>query len=294
MTTENIFLPKLARILKNEKMTAMEHFLKLQLLDTEIVEEFQYRLGQFIEISVMGVGEAPFSICSMQNRSNILDFCIRSGGRVTSAINRLGEGSFVGVRGPYGNGFPMKEMEGSNLLLVAGGLGVAPLRSVLQYSLKNRAKYGEIAFLYGIRTYDTMLFRDEFRDLLSRGERSGCGFYLSYEDAKDRQCLLLEEEYTDRCMSGVVSRLFERVAVSPRDTYALVCGPSIMYKFVVQELTKRDIPPEKILISLERRMRCGLGKCGNCIIGDGTSIKYVCKDGPVFTYWDALRTKGML
>lgn len=291
---ENVFLPKLAKIVKNEKMTAMEHFLQLQLLDQKTAEEFQYNLGQFIEISVMGVGEAPFSICSMQNQKYLLDLCIRSGGRVTSAINRLSEGSLVGVRGPYGNGFPLKEMEGSNLLLVAGGLGVAPLRSILQYSLKNRAKYRDITFFYGIRTYDTMLFRDEFNGLLAGGDESGCKFYLSYEDPKDKQCLLLEAEYSDRCMSGVVSKLFERTELSPKDTYAIICGPSIMYKFVGQELTKRDVPPERILISLERRMRCGIGKCGNCIIGDGSSIRYVCKDGPVFTYWDALHTKGMI
>jgi len=291
---ENVFLPKLAKIVKNEKMTAMEHFLRLQLLDKKTAEEFQYNLGQFIEISIMGVGEAPFSICSMQNQKYLLDLCIRSGGRVTSAILRLGEGSLVGVRGPYGNGFPLKEMEGSNLLLVAGGLGVAHLRSILQYALKNRAKYRDITFFYGIRTYDTMLFRDEFNSLLAGGDESGCKFYLSYEDPKDEQCLLLEAEYSDRCMSGVVSKLFERTEISPKDTYAIICGPSIMYKFVGQELTKRDVPPERILISLERRMRCGIGKCGNCIIGDGSSIRYICKDGPVFTYWDALHTKGMI
>ena len=291
---ENVLLPKKAKILKNERMTATEHFLQLELLDKKISEEFNYRLGQFIEISVMGVGEAPFSICSMQNEGEPIELCIRTGGRVTTAINRLDVGSIVGVRGPYGNGFPMDKMEGSNLLLIAGGLGVAPVRSVLQYSMKNRSKYKDLAFFYGIRTYETMLFRDEFNSLLSRGDQCGCRFFLSYEDPKDKQCLLLESEHNNRCMCGVVSRLFDRIEISPYDTYAVICGPSVMYKFVVQELAKRNVPPEKILISLERRMRCGLGKCGHCIMGDGTSIKYVCKDGPVFTYWDALQTKDML
>jgi len=291
---DNVLLPKLARIVKNEKMTAQEHFLQVEILDKKIAEGFSYRLGQFIELSVMGVGEAPFSICSMQHQKRILEFCIRAAGRVTSAIVKLEPGSLVGIRGPYGNGFPMEEMEGSNLVLIAGGLGVAPIRSVLQYSLKNRAKYRDISFFYGIRTYDTMLFKTEFCNLLKGGESSGCKFFLSYEDLNDKQCLLLKEEYSDRCMGGVVSKLFEKAEISPNDTYAVICGPSIMYKFVVQELTKRDVPPERIVLSLERRMRCGIGKCGNCIMGDGTSIKYVCKDGPVFTYWDALHTKGML
>jgi sulfhydrogenase subunit gamma (sulfur reductase) len=291
---ENVFLPKLARVVKNESMTATERFLQAELLDESFAEGFDHNPGQFLEISIMGVGEAPITICSIRNQKGLIELCVRSAGRITSAINRLDVGSLLGIRGPYGNGFPMKKMEGSNLLLVAGGLGVAPLRSVLQYSLKNRAKYKHITFFYGIRTYDTMLFRDEFNNLLAEGERLGCKFFLSYEDPKDRQCLMLEAEHIEKCMCGVVTKLFERIEMSPKDTYAIICGPPIMYKFVVQELTRRNLPPERIFMSLERRMRCGTGKCGNCIMGDGASIKYVCKDGPVFTYWDALHTRGML
>ena len=291
---ENILLPNLAKIVRTEKMTAIERFLQAELLDTKFAEEFDYSPGQFMEVSVMGVGEAPISICSIPSKKGLIDLCVRNVGRVTNAIHHLDVGSLVGIRGPYGNGFPMEEMERSNLLLVAGGLGVAPLRSVLQYALKNRAKYKGITVFYGIRTYDTMLFRDEFYNLLAEGDKLGCKFYLSYEDAKDKQCLLLEAEHSNRCMTGVVTKLFEKIEVSPKDTYAIICGPPIMYKFVVQELTKSNIPPEKIYMTLERRMKCGIGKCGHCILGDGTSIKYVCKDGPVFTYWDALRTKGMI
>jgi len=291
---ENILLPNLAKIVRTEKMTAIEKFLQAELLDMKFAEKFDYKPGQFIEVSVMGVGEAPISICSVRTKKGLIDLCVRNVGRVTNAIHHLDVGSLVGIRGPYGNGFPMEDMEGSNLLLVAGGLGVAPLRSVLQYALKNRAKYKDISVFYGIRTYDTMLFRDEFYNLLAEGDKLGCKFYLSYEDAKDKQCLSLEAEHSGRCMVGVVTKLFERIEVSPKDTYAIICGPPIMYKFVVRELTQRNIPPEKIYMTLERRMKCGIGKCGHCIVGDGTSIKYVCKDGPVFTYWDALHTKGMI
>jgi sulfhydrogenase subunit gamma (sulfur reductase) len=291
---ENVLLPNLAKIVRTEKMTAIERFLQAELLDTKFAEEFDYSPGQFMEVSVMGVGEAPISICSIPSKKGLIDLCVRNVGRVTNAIHHLDVGSLVGIRGPYGNGFPMEEMEGSNLLLIAGGLGVAPLRSVLQYALKNRAKYKGITVFYGIRTYDTMLFRDEFYNLLAEGDKLGCKFYLSYEDAKDQQCLSLEAEHSGRCMTGVVTKLFEKIEVSPNDTYAIICGPPIMYKFVVRELTKRGVPPEKIYMTLERRMKCGIGKCGHCIVGDGTSIKYVCKDGPVFTYWDALHTKGMI
>jgi len=291
---ENILLPNLAKIVRTEKMTAIEKFLQAELLDMKFAEKFDYKPGQFIEVSVMGVGEAPISICSIRTKKDLVDLCVRNVGRVTNAIHHLDVGSLVGIRGPYGNGFPMEEMEGSNLLLVAGGLGVAPLRSVLQYAIKNRAKYKGISVFYGIRTYDTMLFRDEFYNLLAEGDKLGCKFYLSYEDAKDKQCLSLEAEHSGMCMCGVVTKLFERIEISPEDTYAIICGPPIMYKFVVRELTKRNVPPEKIYMTLERRMKCGIGKCGHCIVGDGTSIKYVCKDGPVFTYWDALHTKGMI
>jgi sulfhydrogenase subunit gamma (sulfur reductase) len=291
---ENVFLPRLGKIVKNEKMTAIERYLRVELLDKKFAEGFDYKPGQFVEINVMGVGEAPITICSMDNPRDCIDLCVRNVGRVTSAVTQMGEGSLIGVRGPYGNGFPMEKMEGSSLLLVAGGLGVAPLRTALQYALKKRSKYRGITFFYGIRSYDTMLFRDEFTSLLGEGERQGCMFYLSHDDPADKQCLALDAEYSDRCMCGVVTKLFERIELSPKDTYALVCGPPIMYKFVMRELMRKSVPPEKIYMSLERRMRCGLGKCGNCIIGDGTSIKYVCKDGPVFTYWDALLTKGML
>jgi len=291
---ENVLLPNLAKIVRTEKMTAIERFLQAELLDEKFAKAFDYKPGQFMEVSVMGVGEAPISICSIPTKEGLIDLCVRNVGRVTNSIHHLDVGSLVGIRGPYGNGFPMEEMERSNLLLVAGGLGVAPLRSVLQYALKDRAKYKGITIFYGIRTYDTMLFRDEFYNLLAEGDKLGCKFYLSYEDAKDKQCLSIEAEHSNRCMCGVVTKLFERIEVSPEDTYAIICGPPIMYKFVVRELTKRNIPPEKIYMTLERRMKCGIGKCGHCIVGDGTSIKYVCKDGPVFTYWDALHTKGMI
>jgi len=291
---ENVLLPNLAKIVKTERMTKIERFLQAEVMDKKFAEVFDYKPGQFIEISVMGVGEAPISICSIRTKKGLIDLCVRNVGRVTNAIHHLDVGSLIGIRGPYGNGFPMEEMEGNKLLLVAGGLGVAPLRSVLQYALKNRAKYKDVTVFYGIRTYDTMLFRDEFYNLLSEGDKLGCKFYLSYEDAKDEKCLSLEAEYSERCMCGVVTKLFQKVGASPEDTYAIICGPPIMYRFVVQELTKMNVPPEKIYMTLERRMKCGIGKCGHCIIGDGTSIKYVCKDGPVFTYWDALHAKGMI
>ncbi|RJS89752.1 cytochrome-c3 hydrogenase subunit gamma [Candidatus Bathyarchaeota archaeon] len=294
MGENNVLSPSPARILKTENMTPIEKHIELELEDKEFAKSFVYKPGQFVEVGVMGVGEAPISICADRKREDLLELCVRKVGRVTNAIHRLNAGDILWIRGPYGNGFPMEKMEGSDLLLVAGGLGIAPLRGVLQYALNRREKYGKITIMYGIRCYTAMLWRDEFLDLFYKGDKNNVEFYLSYEDSSDKQCYELQCERSDRCIQGVVTRLFELKDVKPENTYAVICGPPIMYKFVVQELMKRKFDPKKIYMTLERRMKCGIGKCGHCIVGTGKNIKYVCKDGPVFTYWDALNTKGMI
>jgi len=294
MVEDNVLAPNPAKILKSENMTDIEKHIELELLDKEFAKGFVYKPGQFVEVGVMGVGESPISICAARKKEDILELCVRKVGRVTNAIHRLKVGDTLWVRGPYGNGFPMEKMEGSDLLLVAGGLGIAPLRGVLQHALINRDKYGTITVMYGIRCYTSMLWRDEFLQLFYEGDKNNVEFYLSYEDSSDKQCYELQCERSDRCMQGVVTKLFELKEVTPQNTYAVICGPPIMYKFVVQELMKRNFDPKKIYMTLERRMKCGVGKCGHCIIGSGKNIKYVCKDGPVFTYWDALNTKGMI
>jgi sulfhydrogenase subunit gamma (sulfur reductase) len=139
-----------------------------------------------------------------------------------------------------------------------------------------------------------MLFREELLKLLYEGDRQNFRLFLAYEDAHDEACNNLECERSDRCTKGLVTILFKLTRISPENTYAIICGPPIMYKFVVQELNQRNFDPKQIYMTLERRMKCGIGRCGHCIMGTGKSIKYTCKDGPVFTYWDALNTKGMI
>jgi len=294
MVEDNVLAPTPAKIIKTESMTDIEKHIQLEFIDKDFAKGFVYKPGQFVKVSVMGVGEAPISICAARKREDVLELCVRNVGRVTNAIHRRKVGDLLWIRGPYGNGFPMEKMKGSNLLMVAGGLGIAPLRGVLQHALINREEYGEITVLYGIRCYTSMLFRDEFLKLFYEGDKENVEFYLSYEDSSDQACYELECERNDRCVSGVVTKLFQLKEVTPNNTYAVICGPPIMYKFVVKELLQRNFNPKKIYMTLERRMKCGVGKCGHCIIGSGKSIKYVCKDGPVFTYWDALNTKGMI
>jgi len=292
---ENELLPNKAVITKSENMTDIEKLIELEFEDEDFIDQFSYDPGQFVVVDVMGVGDAPLSLCNAgRETANSIELCVRRVGRVTEALHRRRVGDMVGIRGPYGNGFPMEKFEDSNILMIAGGLGIAPVRGVLNHTLENREKYEDIDLFYGIKCYDMMLFRDELLELYRNGEDKSIDFYLSYEEEGDEKCYQLECERSDRCTQGLVTNLFNLMPEIEEDTYAVICGPPIMYKFVAKELRDRGVPPKKIYMTLERRMRCGVGKCGHCIVGSGKSIKYVCKDGPVFTYWDAMNTKGMI
>jgi len=275
---DNIYQPSLARIVRILPQIEEHRLFQLRFEDSEMKRRFTYRPGQFVELSVIGTGEAPISISSSPTRPEVIDLCVRKIGRVTEALFRLPPNSLVGLRGPYGNGFPVEEMEEKNLLIVAGGLGMAPLRSLLWYALDNRSKFKEIILMLGVKTSEEMLFKYELLSLLDR---------------TDIKCLLTvdkDEEGTWPAQVGVVTKLFDAVEVAPEITYAAVCGPPIMYKFVLRKLLERNLPKDRILMSLERRMKCGVGKCGHCSIG----YKYTCIDGPIFTYWDAINLPEMI
>lgn len=275
---DNIYQPSLARIVRILPQIKDHRLFQLRFEDSEMRQSFTYRPGQFVELSLIGTGEAPISISSSPTRPEVIDLCVRKIGRVTEALFRLPLNSLVGVRGPYGNGFPVAEMEKNNLLIIAGGLGMAPLRSLLWYALDNRSKFKEIILMFGAKISEEMLFKYELLSLLDR---------------TDMKCLLTvdkDEEGIWPAQVGVVTKLFDAVEVDPEITYAAVCGPPIMYKFVLRKLLERNFPKDRILMSLERRMKCGVGKCGHCSIG----YKYTCIDGPIFTYWDAINLPEMI
>jgi len=275
---DNIYQPSLARIVRILPQIKEHRLFQLRFEDSEMGQSFTYRPGQFVELSLIGTGEAPISISSSPTRPGVIELCVRKIGRVTEALFRLPLNSLVGVRGPYGNGFPVAEMEKNNLLIIAGGLGMAPLRSLLWYALDNRSKFKEIILMLGARISEEMLFKYELLSLLDR---------------TDMKCLLTvdkDEEGIWPAQVGVVTKLFDAVEVDPEITYAAVCGPPIMYKFVLRKLLERNLPKDRILMSLERRMKCGVGKCGHCSIG----YKYTCIDGPIFTYWDAINLPEMI
>ena len=270
--TENPYRPELARIVRIHRMVPDNHLFQLRFVDAAVAEAWRHRPGQFVQLSVIGTGEAPISISSSPTRLGIIELCVRRVGRLTSALYRLPTNALVGVRGPYGNGFPVEEMEGNDLLIVAGGLGMAPLRSLLWYALDHREKFGRVTLMYGARSPAEMLFRDEL---------------VSLTDVADIDVLLTVDRDTTgtwRHHVGLLPALFERVQLDPARTYAAVVGPPVVYRFVLAELLKRSFSKARILMSLERRMKCGVGKCGHCSVG----YKYTCIHGPVFTYWDAI------
>jgi sulfhydrogenase subunit gamma (sulfur reductase) len=279
ITQANPFIPEPARIVRTYHLTEDVKFFQVRIVDMEKALSFQYGAGQFAMISVLGAGEAPFSISSTPSRPGLLEFCIRKAGTVTNAIFRLKENGLVGIRGPYGNGFPVEKMKDKDILIVVGGLGAAPLRSVLLYCLDNRDQFKRVIVLHGAKRPAEMIFREEFLSLKQR-EDLECHLAVDADDTG---------KWTEKV--GVVTTLFPRVKeIDPATTYALVCGPPVMYKFVLKELVKLNIPKDQILMTLERRMKCGVGKCGHCAI----DYIYTCLDGPVFSYWDVLHMRELI
>ena len=279
----NPYLPQLARIVRIIPMVTDNYFFTFRFEDPRLNERFDYKPGQFFELTVLGTGEAPISISSTPTRKGILECCIRRMGRVTQALYKLQENDLVGIRGPYGNGFPVDDLKAHNVILIAGGLGMAPVRGLLNYVLDRRNEFKRVILMYGARVPEDMLFRDE---LISLTHRQDIETKLIVEQAYN-----LPDALGWKGRIGLVTDLFETVQnVDSNDTYAVVCGPPGFYKVVLQKLLDRNFSKERILMSLERRMECGMGKCGHCAIG----YKYTCIDGPVFTYWDILNLPEMI
>ncbi len=275
----NPFQPEPARIVRTYPLTDDVNFFQIRIADMEKALSFQYQTGQFAMISVLGAGEAPFSISSTPSRPGLLEFCIRKAGTVTNALFQMKENDLIGLRGPYGNTFPIEKMQGKDIVIVMGGLGAAPLRSVLLYLLDNRDQFGRVLLLHGAKRPAEMLLREEF---------------FSLKEREDLECYLtVDEDDTGEWPAdvGLVTQLFKKLGnINPENTFSLVCGPPIMYKFVLKEILKLNIPKDQILMTLERRMKCGVGKCGHCAI----DYIYTCLDGPVFTYWDVIHMRELI
>lgn len=263
----DLFIPIPARIGKITPITSLEKVFTIELPDGV---SLGHRPGQFVEVSMLGIGEAPISISSSPSRSNgNFELCVRKVGDVTAAVHNLQVGDEVGIRGPFGHGFPIEKFRGKDVLFAPGGLGLAPLRSLINQVLDERAHFGRVIILYGARNPSELLFKDELK-LWS--ERKDIEFHVTVDRG--------DETWTGN--TGVITTLFKQVSVYPRNTVAITCGPPVMYKFVLIELLAKGIADGSIYLSLERRMKCGIGKCGHCQINN----VYACQSGPVFSYAD--------
>ena len=266
----NEYSPNLAVIKKIRKETHDTNTYALEFSDKKLQKSFSPAPGQFMMLSLFGIGESAISLSGTSNNGSVTT-TIRNVGSVTNAVLRLKEGDFIGMRGPYGNGWPLERAEGKNVLIVVGGMGIVPLRSVVNYIKNNRKKFGDLEIIYGARTPDDMLFRYEFE---------------KWKQIKNtRLDLTVDElpiETTSKCKIGLVTSCFPSMKTHHKNAIVLVCGPEIMMRYAAKCLETIGFKDRQIYLSLERRMKCGIGKCGHCQIG----LKYVCKDGPVFNYVD--------
>ncbi len=263
-----------SRITNIVPLSDHERLFLLRIVDPHERELFNFRPGQFLMLEVPGYGEAPISISSSTSNHEFIEVCIRKAGHVTSALFEAKQGAMVSIRGPFGTSFPMEEMQGHSVLMVVGGLGIAPMRAPLFWIGNHRDRYKDVRLLYGAKEPSQLLFDYQFEE---------------WQKVSNVDLLTIVEKPDDSWKGnvGLITALFDEFTLEPEDTYAIVCGPPIMFKFVCNHLDKRGIPMNRMFVSLERRMHCGMGKCCRCMVGS----TFTCLDGPVFDYWSVMNLK---
>ncbi len=272
---KRLYTPEIATITGIKPLGEKEKVFDIRL---DSGESIGHQAGQFVEITVLGMGEAPISISSSPSRSNgSFELAIRDVGNVTTALHRLEPGAKVGIRGPFGSIFPTDDVKGQDLLFVAGGIGIFPLRSFINQVLDNRSDYGRVIILSGAKSPTERMFASE----------------LDAWAARDDVELLETVDHADDSWTGsegVVTTLFAKISIDPTRTHCVIVGPPVMYRFVILEAQKKGLDDDHIILSLERRMKCGVGKCGHCQING----MYVCQEGPVFQYSQLLNAQEAL
>jgi len=259
----SIYLSRPATVTAIRPLTDKEKLFDLQLACGPL----GHLPGQFVGVSVFGFGEAPISVTSSPTAPNSFQLCVRNVGSVTGALHRLAPGATVGIRGPFGRGFPVDRMRNRHVLFVAGGLGLAPLRSLINYVFDRRQEFGHLTILIGARTPGELLFREEFGNWERRHDAD---VHVTVDRAED--------SWTGHV--GVITTLFPKIQIDPKTTTVVIVGPPVMYRFALAETFAKGVPHDQVYVSLERRMKCGVGKCGHCQMNG----VYVCQKGPVFSY----------
>jgi NAD(P)H-flavin reductase len=268
---KNPYLPIPMVVKKSQVETSdrMLRTLELSFVNEEDEKAFHFIPGQFCELSLFGKGEAPFGIASSPTEKGSLKFTINKAGVVTTALHQVEAGTPVGIRGPLGNGYPIERFEDKNILVIGGGFAFTTLRSLIVYLLQpqNRSKVKQITVIYGARMPGLLLYKPELEEWAKTNDLK----LVVTVDAGDKEW---------KGKVGLVPNVLEEVAPASENTYAVICGPPVMIKFTFPKLEALKFPNERIYTSLEKRMKCGIGKCGRCNIGH----LYICKDGPVFSY----------
>jgi NAD(P)H-flavin reductase len=268
---DQVFKAEITNVIR---LTEMEKLFQIRIMDRDQRRRFSFQPGQFVMVELPGYGEVPISISSPPSVHGQFELCIRKAGIVTGALHRARRGARVGIRGPFGTYFPMEKMKAHNILLIAGGLGLAPLRAPVFHVIENRADYEDVHILYGAKRPEQLLF--DYK-------------YDEWNRIDDINLRVIVEEADENWTGpkGMITKLLEEVKVPADMTYAIVCGPPVMFKFVCDRLSKMGLTMQHMFVSLERRMHCGMGKCCRCNVGS----TYTCIDGPVFDYWTVLNLK---
>lgn len=268
MSQENIYMPYLMDIESITEEAPKVSTFRLKFRNPEDAENFSFRAGQFGEYSVAGEGESTFCIASSPTRKGYIECTFRRTGRVTNALAELEVGSNIGFRGPYGNTFPIEEWYGKNLLYIAGGIALPPMRCVIWNTLDLRDKYKDISIIYGARSVADLVYKNELKEWNNRADVNLITTVDPGGETSDWNGEV-----------GFVPTILSKVAPKSENTIAIVCGPPVMIKYTFPVLNKLGFADKNIFTTLENRMKCGFGKCGRCNVGK----LFVCKDGPVFT-----------
>lgn len=260
----DLYYPVMSEILKVEQLTSTEKRFEIALPDKQVLN---HQPGQFVEVSLFGFGEAPISISSSPTKTPTFDLTVRRIGKLTDKMHELDAGSTIGIRGPFGNGFDVNKLKGKDMFFIAGGIGLAPLKSLIDYTVDKRKDFGRVIIAYGTKHPSEILFPEEIETWKNQDDIE---FHMTVDKADDKW----------KGNVGVITTLIPPLELDVEKTIASVVGPPIMYKFVLMSLKGKRLPDENIYMSLERRMKCGVGKCGHCQINHS----YVCQEGPVYHY----------
>jgi len=265
--SENLYVPMIAVIDDITDETPDTKTFRLRFEDAKQAESFSWEPGQFVEVTIFGAGEAPIGFASSPLEKSFFELTVVNRGKVTGLMHELKEGDQVGIRGPMGNCWPLEAVKGKDILIISGGCGLAPLRPAILYILANRKDYGEFWLLYGARTPADLDYKYDLPDWEKRGD-----FHvLQTMDVADDSW---------KGNVGVVTVLLDQVKLDAANAVAFTCGPPIMIKFATIALTKMGFSEDRVVTSIERYMKCGVGKCGHCCVNH----VYLCTEGPIFTY----------